>query len=54
MEVGEVVANYIHPIFSNYESLSDKEILSLMKTNLEIAKSSAKKTMEEVNSLLGI
>ena len=54
MEVGEVVANYIHPIFSNYDSLSDKEILSLMKTNLEIAKSSAKKTMEEVNSLLGI
>ena len=54
MEVGEVVANYIHPIFSNYESLSDKEILSLMKTSLEIAKSSAKKTMEDVNILLCI
>tara|TARA_B100001113_G_scaffold129504_1_gene105793 strand:- start:435 stop:1091 length:657 start_codon:yes stop_codon:yes gene_type:complete len=54
MEVGEAVANYVEPIFSRYESLSDKEILSLMKTNLEIAKSSAKKTMEEVNSLLGI
>ena len=54
MEVGEAVANYVEPIFSRYESLSDKEILSVMKTNLEIAKSSAKKTMEEVNSLLGI
>ena len=54
LEVGEEVANYIEPIFSKYESLSDKEILSLMKANLEIAKSSAKKTMEEVNSLLGI
>ena len=54
MEVGEAVANYVEPIFSRYEALSDKEILSLMKTNLEIAKSSANKTMEEVNSLLGI
>ena len=54
IEVGEAVADYIQPIYSNYESISDKEILSLMKTNLEIAKSSAKKTMEEVNSLLGI
>ena len=35
-------------------TLSDKEIMSLMDTNLNVAKSSAKKAMEEVNSLLGI
>ena len=54
IEVGEAVSNYLEPIFSKYDSLSDKEIMSLMDTNLNVAKSSAKKTMEEVNSLLGI
>ena len=48
------MSNYLEPIFSKYDSLSDKEIMSLMDTNLNVAKSSAKKTMEEVNSLLGI
>ena len=54
IEVGEAVSNYLEPIFSKYDSLDDKEIMSLMDTNLSVAKSSAKKTMEEVNSLLGI
>ena len=54
IEVGETVAEYIEPIFSKYKSLNEKEILSLLKANLDIAKSSAKETMIEVNGLLGI
>ena len=54
IEVGETVAEYIEPIFSKYKSLNEKEILSLLKANLDIAKSSAEETMKEVNGLLGI
>ena len=54
IEVGETVAEYIEPIFSKYQSLNEKEILSLLKANLDIAKSSAEETMKEVNGLLGI
>ena len=47
--------NKIKKLFSNqYKILNEKEILSLLKANLDIAKSSAKETMKEVNGLLGI
>ena len=54
IEVGESVVSYLEPIREKYNSMSNGDIASLIKNNLEEVKDSAKKTMDEINSALGI
>ena len=54
IEVGESVVDYLTPIRDKYNSMSNGDIASLMKNNLDEVKDSAKKTMNEINSALGI
>ena len=46
--------SYLEPIREKYNSMSNGDIASLIKNNLEEVKDSAKKTMDEINSALGI
>ena len=54
IEVGESVVSYLEPIKERYDSLSEGDIASLIKDNLDDVKNSAKKTMDEVSAVVGV
>ena len=54
IEVGESVVSYLEPIKERYDSLSEGDVASLIKDNLDDVKNSAKKTMDEVSAVVGV
>ena len=54
IEVGESVVSYLEPIKERYDSLSEGDVASLNKDNLDDVKNSAKKTMDEVSAVVGV
>ena len=54
IEVGESVVSYLEPIKERYDSLSEGDVASLIKDNLDDVKKSAKKTMDEVSAVVGV
>ena len=54
IEVGESVVSYLEPIKERYDSLSEGDVASLIKDNLDDVKNSAKKTMDEVSVVVGV
>lgn len=54
IEVGESVVSYLEPMKERYDSLSEGDVASLIKDNLDDVKNSAKKTMDEVSAVVGV
>ena len=54
IEVGESVVSYLEPIKERYDSLSEGDVASLIKYNLDDVKNSSKKTMDEVSAVVGV
>ena len=52
--VGECVADYFSPIYSKFKELEKEDISKILSSNLREAKTSAEKTVNEVNSILGL